>query len=145
MTKAQRIAAAWADLPAPELTDQVRLLVKARDAGARAVWSAVRENNVIAARVRGALAGLKAEYRGHRDEAMWLMWIGQVQQQLAVPVAAPVVETEVEDVVPELEPAVVPEPAPAVEEWVPQPAPTAPRPVSDAPPVLFQEPASSSK
>ena len=138
MTKAQRIAAAWADLPAPELTDQVRLLVKARDAGARAVWSAVRENNVIAARVRGALAGLKAEYRGHRDEAMWLMWIGQVQQQLAVQVAAPVVETVVEDVAPEPEPVVL-------EEWAPRPEPTSPRPANDAPAVLFQEPASSSK
>lgn len=138
MTKAQRIAAAWAGLPASELTDQVRLLVKARDAAARAVWSAVREDPVIAARVRGALAGLKAEYRGHRDEAMWLMWIGQVQQQLAVQaVAAPVAEPVVEEVVPEQEPV--------VEQWVPQPAPTSPRPVSDAPPVLFQEPASSSK
>lgn len=132
MTKAQRIAAAWANLPAPELTDQVRLLVKARDAGSRAVWSAVRENTVIAARVRGALAGLKAEYRGHRDEAMWLMWIGQVQQQLAVqPAAAPVV---VEEVTPELEPVVV-------QEWAPRQEPTPPRPASDAPAVLFQEPA----
>jgi hypothetical protein len=139
VTKAQRIAAAWADLPAPELADQVRLLVKSRDAGARAVWSAVREDNVIAARVRGALAGLKAEYRGHRDEAMWLMWIGQVQQQLAVQAAAaPVVETEVENVAPEQEPVVL-------EEWAPRPESTAPRPANDAPPVLFQEPASSSK
>ncbi|MGW4115222.1 hypothetical protein ACWEFJ_30475 [Actinosynnema sp. NPDC004786] len=136
MTKAQRIAAAWAGLPASELTDQVRLLVKARDAAARAVWSAVREDPVIAARVRGALAGLKAEYRGHRDEAMWLMWIGQVQQQLAVQaVAAPVAEPVVEEV--------VPEPEPVVAQWVPQPAPTSPRPVGDAPPVLFQEPAPS--
>ncbi|QQQ79598.1 hypothetical protein IOD16_15080 [Saccharothrix sp. 6-C] len=138
MTKAQRIVAAWADLPAPELTDQVRLLVKARDAGARAVWSAVREDNVVAARVRGALAGLKAEYRGHRDEAMWLMWIGQAQQQLAVQAAAPVVEPVVEDVTPELEPVVL-------QEWAPRPEPTSPRPAGDAPPVLFQEPASSAK
>ncbi|MFJ6673826.1 hypothetical protein ACIQMJ_22185 [Actinosynnema sp. NPDC091369] len=139
MTKAQRIAAAWASLPAPELTDQVRLLVKARDAAARAVWSAVREDPVIAARVRGALAGLKAEYRGHRDEAMWLMWIGQVQQQLAVQqTAAPVLEAKVEDVpVPVLEPV--------VQEWAPRQEPTSPRPAGDAPPVLFQEPASSSK
>jgi hypothetical protein len=140
VTKAQRIAAAWASLPAPELTDQVRLLVKARDAAARAVWSAVREDNVIAARVRGALAGLKAEYRGHRDEAMWLMWIGQVQQQLAVQAtAAPVVETVVvEDVTSEPAPVVV-------EEWAPRPESTSPRPAGDAPPVLFQEPASSAK
>ncbi|WP_367128459.1 hypothetical protein [Saccharothrix sp. HUAS TT1] len=134
MTKAQRIAAAWASLPASELADQVRLLVKARDAAARGVWSAVREDPVIAARVRGALAGLKAEYRGHRDEAMWLMWIGQVQQQLAAPVpaAVPVVETAV-DV----------EPEPVLEQWAPRQEPTTPRPPSDAPQVLFQEPASS--
>jgi hypothetical protein len=138
VTKAQRIAAAWANLPAPELTDQVRLLVKARDAAARGVWSAVRENPVIAARVRGALAGLKAEYRGHRDEAMWLVWIAQVQQQLAVPAtpaAAPVVDTPAEDIAPE----------PVVEEWTTHPEPTTPRPPSDAPQVLFQEPLSSSK
>ncbi|MFI9007518.1 hypothetical protein ACIGNX_09845 [Actinosynnema sp. NPDC053489] len=139
MTKAQKIAAAWASLPVSELTDQVRLLVKARDAAARAVWSAVREDPVVAARVRGALAGLKAEYRGHRDEAMWLMWIGQVQQQLAVqPVAAVVVE----DVVPELEPVVESwEP----QAWEPRPQPAAPRPVHDAPAVLFQEPAPVAK
>lgn len=138
MTKAQRITAAWANLPAPELTDQVRLLVKARDAASRGVWSAVRENPVIAARVRGALAGLKAEYRGHRDEAMWLVWIAQVQQQLTVPTATPapvVAETPTADVTPE----------PAVEEWTTRPEPTTPRPPSDAPPVLFQEPLSSSK
>ncbi|WP_158845985.1 hypothetical protein [Saccharothrix deserti] len=137
MTKAQRIAAAWANLPAPELADQVRLLVKARDAASRGVWSAVREDPVIAARVRGALAGLKAEYRGHRDEAMWLVWIAHVQQQLAVPAAAPapVVEAPVEDVTPE----------PVAEQWAPRQEPAAPRPPSDAPPVLFQEPLSSSK
>ncbi|ONI84680.1 hypothetical protein ALI22I_29580 [Saccharothrix sp. ALI-22-I] len=137
MTKAQRIAAAWANLPAPELADQVRLLVKARDAASRGVWSAVREDPVIAARVRGALAGLKAEYRGHRDEAMWLVWIAHVQQQLAVPATAPapVVETPVEDVTPE----------PAAAEWAPSQEPATPRPPSDAPAVLFQEPLSSSK
>ncbi|WP_033440476.1 hypothetical protein [Saccharothrix sp. NRRL B-16314] len=138
MTKAQRIAAAWANLPAPELTDQVRLLVKARDASSRGVWSAVRENPVIAARVRGALAGLKAEYRGHRDEAMWLVWIAQVQQQLAVQAAAPapVADASADEV--------TPDDGPTAEEWAAQHE-TAPRPPSDAPPVLFQEPLPSMK
>ncbi len=72
-------------------------MVKAGDAGARAVWAVVREDPVVAARVRGAMAGLKAEYRGHRDEAMWLLWINRAQRQLtaeaapAAPVAAEVV------------------------------------------------------
>jgi hypothetical protein len=135
VTKAQRIVAAWANLPAPELADQVRLLVKARDAASRGVWSAVSENPVIAARVRGALAGLKAEYRGHRDEAMWLVWIAQVQQQLAAqppaPASAPVKAARAVDV--------TPDDGPTPEEWAAQHE-TAPRPPSDAPQVLFQEP-----
>ncbi|WP_447007818.1 hypothetical protein ACRAKI_15680 [Saccharothrix isguenensis] len=131
MTKAQRIAAAWAGLPAPELTDQVRLLVKARDAASRGVWSAVRENPVIAARVRGALAGLKAEYRGHRDEAMWLVWIAQVQQQLAAQPPAPAANAPADDT--------TVDDGPTAEEWVAQHE-TPTRPPSDAPPVLFQEP-----
>ncbi|GGP78519.1 hypothetical protein [Saccharothrix coeruleofusca] len=85
MNKAQKIAAAWSALSARELTEQVRHLVKARDAAARATWAAVREDPVLAARARGALAGLKAEFRGHRDEGMWLLWIAQAQQQLAAP------------------------------------------------------------
>lgn len=102
MTKAQRIAAAWATLPAAELIEQVRGMVKAGDAVARAVWAVVREDPVVAARVRGAMAGLKAEYRGHRDEAMWLLWINRAQRQLAadaqpVAPAAPVVDEVVLD------------------------------------------------
>ncbi|MFC5056219.1 hypothetical protein [Saccharothrix xinjiangensis] len=95
MTKAQRIAAAWAHLPAAELLEQVRGMVKAGDAGARAVWAVVREDPVVAARVRGAMAGLKAEYRGHRDESMWLLWINRAQRQLAAD-AAPVAPVAVE-------------------------------------------------
>ena len=143
MTKAQRIAAAWAGLPAPELTEQVRLLVKARDAAARDVWSAVREDPVIVARVRGALAGLKAEYRGHRDESMWLLWVAQVQQQLAAP--APAATPAPADDFPT--DAYEPEPFPAettTGDWAPPQQPTSPRPPSDAPAVLFQEPLRSS-
>ncbi|MGM1058499.1 hypothetical protein [Saccharothrix sp. Mg75] len=134
MTKAQKIAAAWSGLSAADLTDEVRHLVQTRDAGARAIWVAVRENAVLAARVRGSLAGLKAEYRGHRDEAMWLLWVNQVQQQLAVPAAAP-----------------APAPAPVQDEVadddavveISLPAPAAPRRAGAAPALLFQEPLSS--
>lgn len=74
-------------------------MVKAGDAGARAVWAVVREDPVVAARVRGAMAGLKAEYRGHRDEAMWLLWINRAQRQLTAEAApaAPVVAEVVLD------------------------------------------------
>ncbi|MEU5695916.1 hypothetical protein [Actinosynnema sp. NPDC020468] len=93
MTKGQRIAAAWAGLDARGLTEQVRLLVKAGDGDSRAVWAAVCVDPVLAARVRGALSGLKAEFRGHRDEAMWLLWITRAQQHLTAP-PKPVVREE---------------------------------------------------
>ncbi|MDU0291323.1 hypothetical protein [Saccharothrix longispora] len=135
MTKAQKIAAAWAGLPAADLSDEVKHLVQTRDAGARAIWAAVREDAVLAARVRGSLAGLKAEYRGHRDEAMWLLWVNQVQQQLAVPATAPA-------------PAAVPSRDEARDDDEPTagislPAPAAPRQAVAAPALLFQEPLSS--
>ncbi|MDQ2586434.1 hypothetical protein [Saccharothrix yanglingensis] len=134
MTKAQKIAAAWSVLPAADLSDEVKHLVQTRDAGARAIWAAVREDAVLAARVRGSLAGLKAEYRGHRDEAMWLLWVNQVQQQLAVPATEPA-------------PAAVPprdearDDEPTAE--ISLPAPAAPRRAVAAPALLFQEPLSS--
>ncbi|MEU6148762.1 hypothetical protein ABZ816_02055 [Actinosynnema sp. NPDC047251] len=58
--------------------------MRVTDGTTRAVWAAVRDDQVLRARVRGALSGLKAEFRGHRDEAMWLLWITRVQQQLVV-------------------------------------------------------------
>ena len=131
MTKAQKIAAAWAGLPAADLSDEVKHLVQTRDAGARAIWAAVREDAVLAARVRGSLAGLKAEYRGHRDEAMWLLWVNQVQQQLAVPATAPVPSRdEARD-----------DDEPTAE--ISLPAPAAPRQAVAAPALLFHEPLSS--
>lgn len=155
MTKAQKIAAAWSALSARELTEQVRHLVKARDAAARATWSAVREDPVLAARVRGALAGLKAEFRGHRDEGMWLLWIAQAQQQLTaptttaqVPAPAPAgksagkstaksaVQSAVQSAV-DSAPAV--DPAPVLT----APVVVAPQRRASAPAVLFQEPLGS--
>lgn len=118
-------------------------MVKAGDAVARAVWAVVREDPVVAARVRGALAGLKAEYRGHRDEAMWLLWINRAQRQLT---AEPAVTAE------PAAPAVTAEPAAPVDEIVldapaeaafTAPEVVVPRPQSSAPVLLFQEPTTS--
>jgi hypothetical protein len=136
VTRAQKIAAAWAALPVSELTDQVRLLVKARDAASRAVWTAVREDRVLAARVRGSLAGLKAEFRGHRDEAMWLVWINQVQQQLSVVADAPAA-TPVEPVAPVVVEQVT---EPVLELTVERRDEPAPQPRAQVPTMLFQEP-----
>ncbi|MEV0678918.1 hypothetical protein AB0I60_20610 [Actinosynnema sp. NPDC050436] len=84
MTSGRRIVTAWSALSADELGEQVRAHVRVTDGTTRAVWAAVRDDQVLRARVRGALSGLKAEFRGHRDEAMWLLWITRVQQQLTV-------------------------------------------------------------
>lgn len=98
----------------------------------REAWEVVRADQVLAARVRGALAGLRAEFRGHRDEAMWLLWISQAQQRLNRPVepAAPEPEPEVADVVEEVVEVRPPD--------RPEPAPRADRP--SVPTMVFQEP-----
>ncbi|MBB4965269.1 hypothetical protein [Saccharothrix violaceirubra] len=132
MSRGRRIAAAWSSLSARELTDQIRQAVKSRDADVREAWEVVRADQVLAARVRGALAGLRAEFRGHRDEAMWLLWISQAQQRLNRPVepAAPEPEPEVADVVEEVVEVRPPD--------RPEPAPRADRP--SVPTMVFQEP-----
>lgn len=131
VNRARKVAAAWSELAADQLAEQVRLMVKARDAGARAVWGAVAEDQVLVARVRGALSALKAEFRGHRDEVMWLLWINQAQQHLVVETApvAPVVEHDVvEDVTDDVVELPVQEPVAAA------------RVVRDVPVMVFQEP-----
>ncbi|MEU7527219.1 hypothetical protein AB0A74_15905 [Saccharothrix sp. NPDC042600] len=141
MNRARKVAAAWSELAADQLAEQVRLMVKARDAGARAVWGAVAEDQVLVARVRGALSALKAEFRGHRDEVMWLLWINQAQQHLVVETApaAPVAE---HDVVADLDPVLgldedVAEDVVALP--VQEPVAAA-RVVRDVPVMVFQEP-----
>ncbi|GAA0245773.1 hypothetical protein GCM10010492_51530 [Saccharothrix mutabilis subsp. mutabilis] len=139
MNRARKVAAAWSELAADQLAEQVRLMVKARDAGARAVWGAVAEDQVLVARVRGALSALKAEFRGHRDEVMWLLWINQAQQHLVAETApaAPVAEHDVvadldldldEDVAEDVVALPVQEPVAAA------------RVVRDVPVMVFQEP-----
>ncbi|WP_309116998.1 hypothetical protein [Saccharothrix sp.] len=134
MNRASKIAAAWSELAADQLAEQVRLMVKARDAGARAVWGAVAADQVLVARVRGALSALKAEFRGHRDEVMWLLWINQAQQHLVAdtaPAPAPA-EDVVEDAVEVVEVVDVPAQEPVA----------AARAVRDVPVMVFQEPLS---
>ncbi len=134
MTSGRRIVANWTALSADQLGDQVRAHVRVTDGTTRAVWAAVRDDQVLRARVRGALSALKAEFRGHRDEAMWLLWITRVQQQLNAepqPVAPKPVRPEPEqplEFAPPVEPAE--QPADAV--------PARPRP--EVPMVVFQTP-----
>jgi len=142
VNQARKTAAVWSTLSTGELAEQVRLTVKAHDARARAVWEVVGEDQVLAARVRGALAGLKAEFRGHRDEVMWLLWVNQAQQHLT-PTAPAKATLEA----PEPQPVEVPE--------APEIALTAAsfdradggarREARDIPVMLFQEPPSAAR
>ncbi|CAL9453501.1 hypothetical protein SUDANB95_02475 [Actinosynnema sp. ALI-1.44] len=141
VNRARKVAAAWSELAADQLAEQVRLMVKARDAGARAVWGAVAEDQVLVARVRGALSALKAEFRGHRDEVMWLLWINQAQQHLVVETAPAALGAE-HDVVSDLDPVLgldedVAEDVVALP--VQEPVAAA-RVVRDVPVMVFQEP-----
>ncbi|WP_121005969.1 hypothetical protein [Saccharothrix australiensis] len=133
----------------------MRLTVKAHDARARALWAVVAEDPVLVARVRGALAGLKAEFRGHRDEVMWLLWINQAQQQLTpshpepVEAAAAAPRTAEPEALPPAAEHAEPGPdrsahdltpsAVAVEEHRPE------RAARDIPVMLFQEPPSATR
>ncbi|MBW4718456.1 hypothetical protein [Saccharothrix obliqua] len=137
MTSGRKIVATWSALSADELAEQVRAHVRVSDGTTRAVWAAVRDDQVLRARVRGALSGLKAEFRGHRDEAMWLLWITRVQQQLAAEPkpAAPAPEPERDWGV---EPVAEQGEAPAV---TPVAAPAATKPRPQVPMVVFQTPA----
>ncbi|MEJ2857787.1 MULTISPECIES: hypothetical protein [unclassified Saccharothrix] len=143
MNRARKIAAAWSELATDQLAEQVRLMVKARDAGARAVWGAVAEDQVLVARVRGALSALKAEFRGHRDEVMWLLWINQAQQHLVVaPVSAAVEEPVEEDVLDAFDVPVQEHAVETVETVGNADDAGAVRVVRDVPVMVFQEPLS---
>jgi hypothetical protein len=82
----------WITLPRDELVETVRLVVKQHDPAAKRTWAAVRENPLLAAKVRGALSALRADLLGSRDEVMWLMWINEARQALDQEVAANVVQ-----------------------------------------------------
>lgn len=72
----------WLALSRDELVDAVRPVVKQHDASAKRTWAAVRENPLLAAKVRGALSAVRADVLGSRDEVMWLMWINEARQSL---------------------------------------------------------------
>ncbi len=123
----------WGALTREELADEVDHLVKNRDARSREVWALVRRDQVLAARVRGVLAGLRSEARGTRDEAMRLVWINQASQALNAPEPVevrPVAAARASVATPEAEPEIVLSPPPQA----------VPRQASAVPAVFFQAP-----
>ncbi|HEY0638362.1 MAG TPA: hypothetical protein VGD67_12005 [Pseudonocardiaceae bacterium] len=75
----------WRDLSMGELRDRVWQLVVAKLGRDHVVWTAIRRDPVLAARVRGALTGLSSAAAGTRDEAMRRMWIAAAKQALDGP------------------------------------------------------------
>ena len=122
----------WMSLAREELVEAVRITVKQHDSQAKRIWATVRENPLLAAKVRGALSALRADVRDSRDEVMWLMWISEARQVLdapateTTPVATPAAIAESEPDGPEI----------SLEVPVVQRAAQA----SNAPSVLFQQP-----
>ncbi|MGM1060409.1 hypothetical protein [Saccharothrix sp. Mg75] len=109
MTKAQRTATTWSASSSDELLEHVRGALEADGPAVRATWAAVAEDAVLAGRVRGALSRLKAEHRGHRDEAVWLLRITRAARQLATPAPSPAPAPRPAEPEPEVRLTVVPE------------------------------------
>jgi hypothetical protein len=91
------VSEGWARLSRPALAVKVRAAVRdyaPTAADAPRLWSAVRENAVLAGQVRGLLNALRAETRDNRDSAMWEFKISAVwslltaEQQLQKPATA---------------------------------------------------------
>ena len=121
----------WMSLSREELVEAVRLAVKQHDNQAKRIWATVKENPLLAAKVRGALSALRADVRDSRDEVMWLMWISEARQVLDAPADATPVTTPVAAV--ESEPD-----GPEISLEIPVAQRTSQ--VSTAPSVLFQQP-----
>lgn len=83
------VVTAWARLSRPALAAKVKAAVRDHvptpptEIGTATLWSAVRENAVLAGQVRGLLNALRAETRDFRDHAMWEFKITAVWDLLA--------------------------------------------------------------
>ena len=115
-----------------ELVEAVRLVVKQHDSQAKRIWATVKDNPLLAAKVRGALSALRADVRDSRDEVMWLMWISEARQVLDSPAA---------DAAPVTTPAAVAESEPdGADIALEIPVVHRHNQASTAPSVLFQQP-----
>jgi hypothetical protein len=121
----------WMSLSRDELVETVRMSVKQHDSYAKRTWAIVRDNPLLAAKVRGALSALRAEVRGTRDEVMWLMWINEARGSLDSAEEPKAQRASVQ---------VAPEPSEPDTSELHFDAPIVPHAASTAPSVLFQQP-----
>jgi hypothetical protein len=144
------------ELPAEELRVRVNQLVQARLPADHAVWTAVRRDPALTARVRGVLSGLLTSVRGAKDEHMQRFWIAAAKAALDrvdQPAPAPAADAEpAADAAAEAAGEPAAEPAPEPVETVTPATPEPPQVISEGrkpnvpagqpaiPAMVFQEP-----
>jgi hypothetical protein len=89
MDSVSRTVQQWSGLDRESLSAKVAGVVHQPPADPAAFWSAVRENVVLAAAVRGVLAGLLRDKQGSRDEAFWAYRIASARAALDKAAEAP--------------------------------------------------------
>jgi hypothetical protein len=78
----RRTVQQWATLSREALTAKVSAVVHQPPADPTRFWGAVREDVVLAAAVRGVLAGLLRDKQGSRDENFWAYRIASARAAL---------------------------------------------------------------
>jgi hypothetical protein len=84
----------WATLPRTLLATKVAAVVRQPPENPSRFWHAVSEDVVLAATVRGILAGLSREKQGTRDETFWAYRITATRALLDAPEPAPAQRTQ---------------------------------------------------
>jgi hypothetical protein len=122
MDSANRIVRQWAVLSREMLVAKVAAMVRQPPPDPSQFWGLVSGDVVLAAAVRGILAGLLRDKQGSRDESFWAYRIATVRALLDSPEQAP---ARIDNA------ATCPVPVPSLPSQGPSPRPSAP-PVSPA-------------
>jgi hypothetical protein len=95
MDSADRTVRQWAGLPRTTLVVKVAAMVRQPPQDPSQFWRLVGGDVVLAAAVRGILAGLLRDKQGNRDESFWAYRIAAVRAMLDSPEQAPASTDEV--------------------------------------------------
>ena len=95
MDSADRTVRQWAGLPRATLVVKVAAMVRQPPQDPSRFWRLVGGDVVLAAAVRGILAGLLRDKQGNRDESFWAYRITAVRAMLDSPEQAPASTDEV--------------------------------------------------
>jgi hypothetical protein len=95
MDSADRTVRQWAGLPRATLAVKVAAMVRQPPQDPSQFWRRVGDDVVLAAAVRGILAGLLRDKQGNRDESFWAYRIATVRAVLDSPEQAPAITNKV--------------------------------------------------